>query len=268
MTMRRLLLAAAAMLALPAIAAPPAPEPAEAEAAPPKVPRCGYRIVQTYPHERSSFTQGLFWHDGHLYEGTGQYGRSRLARLDLATGETLAETPLPADEFGEGITRWRDQIIGVTWQGGVGHRWRLRDLKPLGDFRYAGEGWGVTLHGEDLVLSDGTPDLRFFDPATMTEKSKVTVRFAGTPLPMLNELEAIDGEIWANVWMTDAIVRIDPASGTVKSFIDLTGLKQTAGAHGGDAVLNGIAWDAKKKRLFVTGKYWPQLFEIALTDCV
>lgn len=267
MTLRRLLLIAATLLALPAVATPPAAAPAATEPAPPAVPRCGYRIVQTYPHDRTSFTQGLFWHDGHLYEGTGQYGRSRIARLDLATGKALAEKALPADEFGEGIVRWRDQIIGVTWQGGVGHRWRLKDLKPIGNFRYKGEGWGVTLRGDDLVLSDGTPDLRFFDPATMTEKGKVTVRFAGAPLAMLNELETIDGEIWANVWMTDAIVRIDPASGDVTSFIDLTGLKKTAGAKGGDSVLNGIAWDAKKKRLFVTGKYWPQLFEIALTDC-
>nr|WP_306171652.1 glutaminyl-peptide cyclotransferase [Sphingopyxis sp. KK2] len=270
MMVRHLLLIAAAALALPAVATPPAPAPAPAAAEParPAVPRCGYRIVETYPHNKDSFTQGLFWHDGHLYEGTGQYGRSRLARLDLATGKALAETKLPADEFGEGITRWRDQIIGVTWQGGIGHRWRLKDLKPLGDFRYEGEGWGVTMVGDDLVLSDGTADLRFFDPATMTEKGKVTVRFAGRPLTMLNELETIDGEIWANVWMTDAIVRIDPATGTVKSYVDLTGLSATAGVGDPDAVLNGIAWDAKKKRLFVTGKYWPQLFEIALTDCV
>lgn len=245
-----------------AVAAPAAEAPRPAP-----VPRCGYRIVQTYPHDTNSFTQGLFWHDGHLYEGTGQYGESRIARLDLATGKALAQTKLPADQFGEGIMRWRNQIIGVTWQGGVGHRWRLKDLKPIGDFRYKGEGWGVTLHGDSLVLSDGTPELRFFDPATMTEQKKVTVRLSGGPLPMLNELEAIDGEIWANVWMTDAIVRIDPDSGAVKYIVDLSGLKAQADGNDRDAVLNGIAWDAKKKRLFVTGKYWSKLFEIALTDC-
>ncbi len=245
---------ALAMLADPA----PPPQP---------VPRCGYRIVQTYPHDATSFTQGLFWDGGHLYEGTGQYGHSRVARLDLATGKALAEAKLPADQFGEGIVRWQGQIIGVTWQGGVGHRWRIKDLKPVGSFRYDGEGWGVTLHGDSLVLSDGTPDLRFFDPATMKEQKRVTVRIAGRPLPMLNELEAIDGEIWANVWMTDAIVRIDPDSGAVRSVVDLSGLKQAAGASGADSVLNGIAWDARKKRLFVTGKYWPKLYEIALTDC-
>ena len=231
------------------------------------IERCGYRVVQSYPHAATSFTQGLFWDDGHLYEATGKYGRSRLARLDLKTGKALAQTKLPHDQFGEGITRWRDQIIGVTWQSGVGNRWQIKDLKPVGTFKYAGEGWGVTLVGDSLVLSDGTSQLRFFDPATMAEQKRVTVRFGTRPLAMLNELETIDGEIWANVWMTDMIVRIDPASGAIKSHIDLSGLKEQAGAIGNDSVLNGIAWDAKKKRLFVTGKYWPKLYEVALADC-
>lgn len=257
-----LFLAFLAAVASPAAqAAPAAPAPQQA------VARCGYRIVRSYPHDPQSFTQGLFWHDGHLYESTGQYGRSRIARLDLESGKATAETPLPADQFGEGIVRWRDQIIGVTWQGGVGHRWRLSDLKPLGTFRYAGEGWGVAMLEGRLVLSDGTPMLRFFDPATMRETGTLAVTIAGQPLPMLNELEAIDGEIWANIWMTDAIVRIDPASGAVRAVIDMRGLKDDAGAHGSDSVLNGIAWDARAKRLFVTGKYWPKLYEIALTGC-
>lgn len=248
---------ALAMFADPA-AALPAPQPIE---------RCGYRIVQTYPHDTTSFTQGLFWHGGHLYEATGHYGRSRVARLDLKTGKALAQTPLPADQFGEGITRWRDQIVGVTWQGGVGNRWRIKDLKPVGTFKYGGEGWGVTMVGDSLVLSDGTSDLRFFDPATMTEQKRVTVRFGGRPLAMLNELETIDGEIWANVWMSDMIVRIDPANGAIRSWVDLSGLAADAGATGHDSVLNGIAWDSERQRLFVTGKYWPKLYEIALADC-
>lgn len=243
-----------------------AAQPAEAPA-PAPVERCGYRIVQSYPHDSASFTQGLFWDGGHLYEGTGQYGRSRIARIDLATGKTLKEARLPADHFGEGITRWRDQIIGVTWQNGVGHRWRFRDFKPIGTFTYPGEGWGLTVHGDALVLSDGTPELRFLDPATMTEQRRVTVQFQGKPVPMLNELEAIEGQIWANVWMTDFIVRIDPASGKIVSVVDLTGLKADAGVTGSDRVLNGIAWDADKRRLFVTGKYWPKLYEIALANC-
>lgn len=253
-----MLVLALAMLAEPPVAAPPAP---------PRVERCGYRIVQSYPHDPSSFTQGLFWHDGHLYESTGQYGRSRVARLDLDTGKAIAETKLPSNQFGEGITRWGDQIIGVTWQGGVGNRWSVKDLKPIGTFQYEGEGWGVTMVGDSLVLSDGTPDLRFFDPATMKEKKRVTVRFAGRSIPMLNELETIDGQVWANVWMTDFIVRIDPATGHVVSLLDLTTLKADAGASGTDSVLNGIAWDDKGKRLFVTGKNWLKLYEIALADC-
>ena len=244
------------LLALVAVAADPAP-----------VERCGYRVVQSYPHDTTSFTQGLFWDDGHLYEGTGQYGRSRVARLDLKTGRALAQTKLPSDQFGEGITRWGEQIIGVTWQNGEGHRWSIKDLKPLGTFKYDGEGWGVTMVGDRLVLSDGTSALRFFDPATMKEDKRVTVRVGGRPLTLINELETIDGQIWANIWMTDFIVRIDPATGDVVSLIDLTGLKADAGATGNDRVLNGIAWDAQKKRLFVTGKYWPKLYEIALSDC-
>lgn len=252
------------VLALAMLAAPPA---AATPPAPPPVERCGYRIVETFPHDAASFTQGLFWDEGHLYEATGQYGQSRIARLDLKTGKALAQTKLPADQFGEGITRWGDQIIGVTWQGGVGNRWSIRDLKPTGTFKYEGEGWGVTMVEGSLVLSDGTTDLRFFDPATMKERKRVTVRFGGRPISMINELETIDGQIWANIWMTDFIVRIDPATGNVVSLVDLTGLKADAGVSGTDSVLNGIAWDAKTKRLFVTGKYWPKLYEIALAGC-
>ncbi|KGB54521.1 Glutamine cyclotransferase [Sphingopyxis sp. LC81] len=238
-----------------------------AAATPAPIERCGYRIVETFPHEATSFTQGLFWDEGHLYEATGQYGQSRVARLDLKTGKALAQTKLPSDQFGEGITRWGDQIIGVTWQGGVGNRWSIKDLKPVGTFKYEGEGWGVSMVDGSLVLSDGTTELRFFDPATMKEQRRVTVRFGGRPISMINELETIDGQIWANVWMTDFIVRIDPATGNVVSLVDLTGLKADAGVSGTDSVLNGIAWDAKTKRLFVTGKYWPKLYEIALAGC-
>ncbi|MEI4505546.1 glutaminyl-peptide cyclotransferase [Sphingopyxis sp. CCNWLW253] len=249
---------ALALLADPPAAATPASAPIE---------RCGYRIVETFPHNATSFTQGLFWDEGHLYEATGQYGQSRVARLDLKTGKALAQTKLPSDQFGEGITRWGDQIIGVTWQGGVGNRWSIKDLKRVGTFKYEGEGWGLTMVDGSLVLSDGTTELRFFDPATMKEQRRVTVRFGGRPISMINELETIDGQIWANVWMTDFIVRIDPATGNVVSLVDLTGLKADAGVSGTDSVLNGIAWDAKTKRLFVTGKYWPKLYEIALAGC-
>ena len=230
-------------------------------------PVCGYEIIRDYPHDPRSFTQGLFFHDGHLYESTGQLGQSRVARVDLETGKMLAERRLPADQFGEGSVRWKDQIISVTWQNGVGHRWRLKDLKPLGSFRYAGEGWGLALLNGQLVWSDGSATLRFLDPATMAEQRRVMVTYAGRPLAMLNELEAIDGEIWANIWMSELIARIDPASGKVTRIINLAGLRAASGARGMDGVLNGIAWDAHGKRLFVTGKNWPKLYEIKLTGC-
>lgn len=235
--------------------------------APSVVQRCGYDIVREYPHDRASFTQGLLFHDGQLYEGTGQYGQSRVARLDLSTGKAVVQSRYPADQFGEGVTRWKDQLISVTWQNGVGHRWRLGDLKKLGTFRYGGEGWGLTTLGDRIVMSDGTSSLRLLDPATMQQTGKIAVTAGGRPLARLNELEAIGGDIWANVWMTDQIVRIQPATGIVTSVVDLSGLRAKAGVSGVDSVLNGIAWDEKGKRLFVTGKYWPKLFEIRVRNC-
>ncbi len=231
------------------------------------VPVCPIEIVREFPHDPSSFTQGLFYHDGHLYEGTGQFGQSRVARLDLATGKAVAQARYPADQFGEGIVRWKDQLISVTWQNGIGHRWRLKDLKPMGTFPLTGEGWGLAMVGNRIALSDGTPTLRYFDPATMKPAGSVPLTLNGRPLRQLNELEAIDGEIWGNVWMTNFIVRIDPANGRVKSLVDLRGLRERAGVTGSDSVLNGIAWDAEGKRLFVTGKLWPKLYEIRVGTC-
>jgi glutamine cyclotransferase len=258
--------------AMPAyFAAGGAVQPAAAAASEPEnragFQQCGYEIVAEYPHDRTAFTQGLFWHEGHLYEGTGQYGQSRVSRVALDSGEPLKTQPLSDQHFGEGITRWRDQIIGVTWRSGTGYRWRLKDLKPIGQFRYEGEGWGVTMVGDSLALSDGTSTLRFFDPATMTEQRRVQVSLGGRPLTMINELETIEGKIWANVWMSDVVVRIDPATGDVDQLINFTGLRAKAGALGHDMVLNGIAWDAAQKRLFVTGKNWPKLYQVSVKDC-
>lgn len=244
-------------------AAPNAPNSPKAEA----FERCGYEVIAEYPHDITAFTQGLFWHDGYLYEGTGQYGESRVARVNLETGEADLVRPLSPRHFGEGITLWRDQIIGVTWRSGQGYRWRLKDLKLIGEFRYSGEGWGVTMVGEELALSDGTNELRFMDPATMEEKRRVTVSLGGRPLRMINELETIDGKIWANIWLTDAVVRIRPDDGVIDRLVDFSGLKEAAGATGRDNVMNGIAWDAEGKRLFVTGKYWPKLFQVSINNC-
>lgn len=234
---------------------------------PEPTPTCGYEVVKEYPHDRTAFTQGLVFHDGALYESTGHYGRSRVARIDLASGKALKTTPFPADQFGEGITRWNDQLIGVTWQNGVGHRWRTKDLKRVDGFRYQGEGWGLASTPKHIVLSDGSAKLRFLDPETMAVVRSVDVNSGGAPVTQLNELEYINGEIWANIWFSDMIARIDPASGKVTRFVDLSGLAAKAGARGYDDVLNGIAWDEKGNRLFVTGKNWPKLFEIKLTGC-
>ena len=241
-----------------------APPVAEAAA----LQRCGYEVVAEYPHDRTAFTQGLFWHKGHLYEGTGQFGESRIMRVNLQTGRADLVQPHSPRDFGEGITRWGDQIIGVTWKGGRGYRWRIKDLKLLGEFRYDGEGWGVTMVGDELALSDGSSSIRFYDPATMAEKRRITVTLGGQPRALLNELETIDGKIWANIWYSDYLVRIDPISGVIDKAVDLQGLRQRSGAGGNpDFVLNGIAWDEARGRLFVTGKNWPKLFEIRVKDC-
>lgn len=234
---------------------------------PEPTPTCGYEVVHEYPHDRNAFTQGLIFHDGALYESTGQYGRSRVARIDLATGKSTKATVFPANQFGEGITRWKDQLVGVTWQNGEGHRWRTKDLKRVGGFRYSGEGWGLTSTSKHIVLSDGSATLRFLDPDTMAVVKSLDVNSGGAPVTQLNELEYINGEIWANIWFSDMIARIDTANGKVTYFVDLSGLAAKAGARGYDDVLNGIAWDEKGKRLFVTGKNWPKLFEIKLTGC-
>ena len=245
------------LTALLAFAQPPAP-PA---AAPPPV--YDARIVRTYPHDRGAFTQGLFYLDGLLYESTGQVGRSTIRRVRIQDGRALQSVPIPPGQFGEGIVNWRDQIVSITWVGGVGYRWDRRTLRQLGEWHYRGEGWGLTQNGTDIIMSDGTPELRFLDPATLAERRRVSVTVEGRPVERLNELEWVNGEIFANVWHTAFIVRIDPASGRVTGVIDLRQL--VADNRGGeDDVLNGIAYDAARDRLFVTGKNWANLYEIDL----
>lgn len=223
----------------------------------------GYKVVKSYPHDPNAFTQGLFFHDGFLFEGTGLHGRSSIRKVDIETGRVLQAVELPDEFFGEGVTRWGDRLIAITWQQQTAFVLDLKTFKLWRKFSYPGEGWGLTHSERELVMSDGSAELRFLDPATFKELRRVRVTADGRPLAQLNELEWVDGEIFANVWQTDRIARIDPKTGRVTGWIDLTGLLSPR--SGTEDVLNGIAYDAAKKRLFVTGKLWPKVFEIQLT---
>ena len=242
------------------VALPATPLPAP-DAPPPVVTA---EVIARYPHDPAAFTQGLFVRDGRLYETTGLVGQSTLREVELATGKVRRQVDMPAGVFGEGATDWGRQVYSITWRDGVAYRWDRQSLKQLGEFRYTGEGWGLTQDGRRLILSDGTPELRFLDPDTFAETGRVTVTLAGTPLPLLNELEWIDGAVWANVWHQNSLVRIDPATGRVTQLLDLAPVVAQVSVSDPEAVLNGIAWDAKARRLLVTGKKWPALFEIAL----
>jgi glutaminyl-peptide cyclotransferase len=218
-------------------------------------------VIASFPHDRNAFTQGLVVHAGKLLEGTGQYGSSSLRRVDIESGRVERLHPLPDAYFGEGITVFANRIYQVTWQNRTGFVYDVETFEQLGAFRFDGEGWGLTNDGTHLILSDGTPSLRFIDPETFAVVRALTVREGDRPLPRLNELEYVDGEIWANVWYDDRVARISPTDGEVLGWIDLASLYPRA-QRGSEAVVNGIAYDAPTGRLFVTGKNWPQLFEI------
>lgn len=222
-----------------------------------------YQIVKAYPHDREAFTQGLEYRNGFLYEGTGLHGRSSLRKVKLETGVVLQKLTLPAQYFGEGISVVGDRIVQLTWQGEVGFVWGLHDFKLQNKFTYRGEGWGLTTDGKNLYFSDGTDEIRVLDGKTLTETRRIRVRENGRPVKELNELEWVEGEILANVWQTDRIVKISPLDGRVTGSVDLAGILPWHERAGTD-VLNGIAYDAAGKRLFVTGKLWPKLFEIKL----
>jgi glutamine cyclotransferase len=248
-----------------ALAFLPAPDAAAATRAASGIPVYGYRVVHAYPHDPGAFTEGLFFRNGFLYESTGLNGHSSVRKVRLETGEVVQGSELPADVFGEGISDWGDQIIGLTWQSHVGFVLDLATFKVVRQFSYPGEGWGLTHDEHAVVMSDGTPELRFLDPATLKETHRLRVTADGQPLQQINELEWIDGEIWANIWQTDRIARIDPKTGKVTGWVDLSGLLSVKDRLSSTPdVLNGIAWDAAGKRLFVTGKLWPRLFEIRL----
>lgn len=254
----------APLLAVIALAACGQTSQPAAPAAVARTPTYGYTVAATYPHDRRAFTQGLIFLDGQLYESTGQIGASTIRRVNLEDGRVLQSAPLPSGQFGEGIVDWGDQIINLSWQDGVGYRWNRRTLRREGQWNYRGEGWGLTRSNAEIIMSDGTAELRFLDPATLRERRRITVTDQGVPVPRLNELEWVNGEVFANVWQTPMIARIDPATGNVTGWIDLTALAIENG-NGQDNVLNGIAYDAARDRLFVTGKYWPRLYEIDVT---
>ena len=220
-----------------------------------------YDVVNAYPHDPDAFTQGLIYRDGVLFESTGRNGRSTLRRVQLETGRVLQQTKIGDQYFAEGLTDWGNRLIQLTWVTNVGFVYDLGSFKRLQTFTYDGEGWGLTRDTRRLIMSDGTPTLRFLDPESLKVIGRVTVRDRGRPVDDLNELEFVNGVVYANVWTTDRIAMIDPDSGVVNGWIDLSGLMPPAFTVG-DAVLNGIAYDAARQRLFVTGKLWPRLFEI------
>jgi glutamine cyclotransferase len=221
-------------------------------------------IVATYPHDPGAFTQGLLWHDGFFYESTGLYGESRLRRVEPTTGRVLAETRLADRYFGEGLALLDRRLYQLTWRAGIGFIYDLDSLNEVGRFEYRGEGWGLTSDGELLILSDGSEVLRFLEPTSRNVVREVVVSENGRPVRGLNELEHVDGEIYANVWRTTSIVRIDSQSGQVRGRIELASLLPASKPRAAGDVANGIAWDPGARRLFVTGKRWPTLFEVRL----
>ena len=229
------------------------------------LPVYGFSVVHSYPHDPDAFTEGLFYRGGYLYESTGLEGASSVRKVELKTGKVVVGSRLPNDIFGEGISDWGDKLIGLTWKTQLGYVLDIDGFAFKGRFDYPGEGWGLTHNTAELIMSDGTSELRFLDPDTLKEKRRIKVTAEGKAIDQLNELEWVEGEVFANIWQTDRIARIDPKTGHVTGWIDLSGLLPLKEREGKRVdVLNGIAYDAAAKRLFVTGKLWPKLYEITL----
>jgi glutaminyl-peptide cyclotransferase len=226
-------------------------------------PSFGYEVVNVYPHASDAFTQGLEYHDGKMFESTGGEGTSSLRLVEVETGKVLDKLDVPLPYFAEGLTLLNGKIYQLTWQHQVGFIYDATSLSKIGQFNYQGEGWGLTNDGQSLILSNGTNQIRFLDPGTFKVVRTIAVVDANRPIENLNELEYLNGEIYANVWHRDVIAIIDPQTGRVNAWINLRGLKP-AGATDEEAVLNGVAYDAARQRLFVTGKLWPKLFEIRI----
>jgi glutamine cyclotransferase len=225
-------------------------------------PKYGYRIVNIFPHDSNAFTQGLILMDGKLLESTGQEGFSSLRRVELESGKVLKKVDVPEPYFAEGLASLNGKLYQLTWQHNLGFIYDAQTFDRLGEFNYQGEGWGLTTDGQSLILSDGTPQIRFIDPAGFRVTRTITVTDGSAPIRELNELEYVNGEIYANVWHDNRIAAIDPQSGHVKAWIDLTGLMPEGELQDPEAVLNGIAYDQASDKLIVTGKLWPSVFEI------
>lgn len=241
-----------------------APSPVPATAVQVEPPTDTYSIINRWPHDSGAFTEGLVYDQGTLWESTGLNGASTLRKVDLQTGQVVESLALPAEYFGEGMTLFNGKLIQLTWQTQIGFVYDPGCFCEERTFTYDGEGWGLTHDDRWLIMSDGTERVRFLDPQTFAVVRTISVYDHGRPLTNINELEYINGEIYANIWQTDRIVRIDPTSGAILGWIDLTGLLPDAERGPTVDVLNGIAYDDATGRLFVTGKDWPELFQIAL----
>jgi glutaminyl-peptide cyclotransferase len=243
-----------------------APAAAAAGAARPAVPTGTptflVQVVHRYPHDATAFTEGFEWDDGVLYEGTGIVGQSGVRRTDLTTGAMLKYVELPPPHFGEGVTVFHGTLYELTWKEGIGFKYDAKTFAPRGRFTYTGEGWGLTHDARSLIMSDGTSVLRFLDPATLRVQRTLAVTADGMSVPRLNELERIHGELWANLWQSSNIARIDPATGKVIAWVDLSPLTSQIAAGDTIDVANGIAYDSATDRIFVTGKLWPSVYEI------
>ncbi|MCA2983546.1 MAG: glutaminyl-peptide cyclotransferase [Gemmatimonas sp.] len=243
----------------------PAPADTSRTVAPgPMTPGYGVDVVAEFPHDTGAFTQGLLWHEGKLFESTGTVGKSNIREVALASGKALRQQPLEEPHFGEGIVILGGTLYQITWQSGKAFTYDWKTFRRTGELRYDGEGWGLTTDGTSLIMSNGSNTLIYRDPKTFAAQKAVTVTDRGNMVSQLNELEWVKGEIWANVWQKDSIARIDPATGKVTGWIDLTGLLPQLDRTGKEDVLNGIAYDAATDRIHVTGKLWPKLYEIRL----
>ncbi|HET7114602.1 MAG TPA: glutaminyl-peptide cyclotransferase [Pyrinomonadaceae bacterium] len=228
------------------------------------VPKLGYQIVNVWPHDPNAFTQGLVFLDGKMIESTGQEGRSSLRNVELETGKILKKVDVPEPYFAEGIALLNNKIYQLTWQHQRGFIYDAQSFQKVGEFDYDGEGWGLATDGHSLILSDGSNRIRFLNPDSFQVTKTIAVVDGKVPVRELNELEFVNGEIYANIWHEDRIAAINPQTGRVTAWIDLTGLLQPGDVQDPEAVLNGIAYDQSSSRLFVTGKLWPRVFEIKI----